>query len=496
MNIVLYGKGNRMQKLHNILLNKELSFLKKLQKNIPEAEFFLVGGIVRDTILGRPSKDYDLVVRKVTINKLQKSLSSLGQVNLVGKNFGVLKFQPKNTKLPEPIDIALPRTEHSWQTGGYRDFDIQSDPQLPIAKDLERRDFTINALAYNINDRKLVDLFNGQKDIKKKTIRTVGQPNKIFKEDYSRLLRAIRFACQLNFDIDTATWGSIKTQIKFINKKMDGDYVVPREVIAQEMVKSFSASPTLALDLYDKSQAVALLMPDMLKMKGCPQPTEFHAEGDVWQHTQLCLKNLSSSKFKNNFGAKKLSPELIFSLMWHDLGKPSTMKKMDRLRYNNHDNVGADLAQDIMKRLKLSSAGLDTDSVAWLIRRHMIAAYTKKSPMKNTTVEKYFYNEQWPGQDLLKLIFADVQATVPTNGRPDFSSYQVIAKQVADLKNVSPLKKSLPKIIINGHEVMKHLKIKAGPKIGKLLELLREEQLGGNIKSKSQALKFIKDNKK
>jgi len=233
-------------------------------------------------------------------------------------------------------------------------------------------------------------------------------------------------------------------------------------------------------------------MPELLKMKKCPQPENFHSEGDVWIHTQLCLKNLSSKEFQKKFSKEQPSTELIFGLLFHDLGKPYTIEHADRLRFNNHDVVASEKAEEIMERLKLSNGGINTEHVAWLVRKHMIVTHTKKSPMKKTTLEKYFFNEQKPGQDLLKLMYADIQATIPQNGRPDFTEYVALEKQIAELKKISQQKKDLPKEIVDGHAIMKKFKIPAGPKIGQLKNILREEQLKGKIKTKRQAFAFIK----
>jgi len=422
----------------------------------------------------------------------------------VGKTFGVLKFLPKGVTNFEPIDIALPRTEHAFFTGGYRDFDVKFKPDLPIEEDLKRRDFTINALAYDIKKKKLIDLFDGLKDIKNKTIKTVGSPSERFQEDYSRMLRALRFACQLDFAIEPKTWQAIKKLIFSINKDIGivdepspeqtgkKHFVVPREIIAKEMVKAFVADPVQAFELFDKSGATEQLMPELLKMKECPQPENFHSEGDVWVHTQLCLKNLSSKKFQKKFGNKKPSAELIFGLLFHDLGKPYTIEHADRLRFNNHDAVSAKKAEEIMERLRLSNGGVNTEHIAWLARKHMIATHTKKSPMKKTTLEKYFFNNQVPGQDLLKIMYADIQATIPQNGQPDFTDFESLEKQIDELKKISKQKRILPKEIVNGHEIIKKFRLKPGPKIGQLKQLLREEQLKGQIKTKKQAFDFLK----
>src|SRR3989338_8150353 len=247
-------------------------FIKQLKKQLPQAEIFLVGGAVRDIILGRETKDFDFVIRNVSKKNLEKFLLKLGKVNLVGKKFGVFKFRPRGWQ-GEDIDIALPRTEHSiGMTCGSRDFKIQSNAKLKIEDDLSRRDFTINAMAWDINQSKLIDPFNGLSDLKNKIIKTVGKAELRFKEDYSRMLRAIRFAVQLNlpagkagFEIESKTWQTIKKSIQNLNKKINGEWVVAREIIAKELTKAISAQPVLALELLDKSNTLKHLMPELLR---------------------------------------------------------------------------------------------------------------------------------------------------------------------------------------------------------------------------------------
>src|SRR3989339_690187 len=181
----------------------------RLVVDLDMAKVYLVGGAVRDLILARPTKDYDLVVGGVEAAALEHWLMEHGQVNLVGKTFGVFKWQPAGWA-GEAIDVALPRTEHvSVGSGQYRDFKIQSQPDLPIEDDLLRRDFTINALALDLENNNLIDPSRGLSDIKKGIIRTVGKPEKRFKEDLSRTLRGLRQACQLNFKIEPTTLEAI-----------------------------------------------------------------------------------------------------------------------------------------------------------------------------------------------------------------------------------------------------------------------------------------------
>lgn len=483
-----------MREIQNLLRKKEFRFIPKLLKRLPKAKLFLVGGIIRDTIVKRPSKDYDFVIRNVGAAKLQKELKRLGWVDLVGKRFGVFKFIPKSLKLAEPIDLALPRTEHALLTGGYRDFDVQSNPKLPIEQDLMRRDFTINAMAYDIKQKKLIDLFDGIGDIKKKRIKTVGKPDERFTEDLSRMLRALRFASQLNFSIEPQTWNSLKKLSPRINKLIAGEFVVPRETVARELTKSLIADPVHTMELLTKVGITDKLMPELLKMKGCRQPRNFHSEGDVWKHTMICMQNVSSPRFKKKFGTEKPSPELTYATLFHDIGKPYTIQRADRLRFNNHDVIGAELSKKILSRLRISSAGVDVDKVVWLVRMHLITTHSKKSPMKKTTIEKYFFNDQLPGTDLLKLMYADIQATIPPSGHSDFTEYNTLERQIKKLGPEARRKRSLPPVIMNGNEIMKQLHMEPGPAIGQFKTLLREEQLRGSIKTKKQAIEFLKKN--
>src|SRR3989338_2922097 len=161
----------------------ELQFVPKILTKFPSATVYLVGGMVRDIALGRDSKDFDLVVTGVLARHLEAELAKMGTVDLVGKSFGVFKFVPKGGDPHDPLDIALPRREHAFGTGGYRDVNVQSDHRLPIADDLSRRDFTINAMALQLLtgnfelDHRLVDPFGGMAALAAQKNRDAGQPD-------------------------------------------------------------------------------------------------------------------------------------------------------------------------------------------------------------------------------------------------------------------------------------------------------------------------------
>lgn len=500
-------------------------WLSRLKREFPKSEVYLVGGAVRDIILGRLTKDFDFVIRQVKADQLEKFLSSLGKVNLVGRSFGVFKFVPEKWDQKTPLDVALPRKEHAFGTGGYRDFDIYTDPKMSIKDDLSRRDFTINAIALKVENSEsrirdlklvLIDPFHGLKDLKRKIIRAVGKPETRFQEDYSRMLRALRFACQLGFSIEKKAWLAIKKNIGHLNDiqrevKMVGEVVftglemienrvVPHEVIAKEFLKSFYLDPIKAFDLYERSGAFEVLMPEVLKMKNCPQPRNWHSEGDVWIHTRLALEKLSSSTFQKEFGQEKPSIELIMAVLFHDLGKPYTIKTpekdgVDRIRFNEHDIIGARLAKEIAERLKFSSPeefSVNPEKLAWLVQHHMLLVQGDISEMRPATIEKYFFNSNLPGENLLKLSFVDILATIPEKGKPNFKSYQEIKTRILELRSLSENKKELPKPLLNGDEIIKEFNLKPGPKIGELLTKLREEQLSGKVRTKDEAIEFLK----
>jgi len=499
----------------SFLRRKPFLFIDKLIKEFPKAEVYIVGGPVRDLLLGLEIKDCDFVVRNVKGKKLEIFLKKLGKTNLVGKYFGVFKFKPKGSDLPE-FDIALPRTEHSLNfRGQYKDFDVQTDPKLDIKKDLARRDFTINAMAIKLSRQsrrdafdgtkkgslEIVDEFGGMEDLKNKIIKTVGKPQNRFKEDYSRMLRALRFSCQLDFEIDKNTLATIKKLMPHLNDKKGKERIVPFEVIAKELLKTFVASPVKAFDLYDKTNAFKTLMPEILRMKKCPQPKKWHCEGDVWQHTRLSLQRLTESNFKKKFKDASINAELVIGLLLHDIGKPYTLKTpqkdgVDRLRSNEHDTYGAKLAEKICRQLKLTSPAefeFKIENIVMIIQKHLLLVHGDPNVMRNTTLEKYFFKDHVLGQTFLKLIYADASATVPPSGKPDMTLFNKLTKRLAKLEKLSLKKeKVLTKSIVTGDDLIKSLKLKQGPQIGKLLNIVREAQLSGKIKTKKQGLTYIK----
>lgn len=361
-------------------------------------------------------------------------------------------------------------------------------------------------MALDIETGKLVDPFFGAKDLENKLIRAVGKPEERFKEDYSRMLRAIRFSAQFGFKIEKATWGAIKKLMPKINseKKVNGkkERIIPYESIAKELAKGLTADPVKTLELYDESGAIKELMPELLEMKDCPQPKEFHNEGDVWEHTKLALKNLKSREFKKQFPDGKITPELAFTVLVHDVGKPLTIETpekdgTDRIRFDEHTEVGAKMAAKIAERLALANFNIKPERVNWLVQNHLLGLHGTYKEMKNSTIEKYFFDKETGepserGKDLLMLIFTDSMATIPPSGKPALDSFFGLSDRIENLKSLTKEKARLPKLLINGNDIMEEFNLEPGPKIGELLSEVREEQLAGRVKSKKEGIKFLK----
>ncbi len=471
------------------LLPKLWPFLAEFKKLRPEAQVFIVGGAVRDHFLGRPVKDYDLVVCAVPMDDLIATLSSLGEVHTVGKRFGVIKFKPRDDE--RTFDIALPRKEFSWSfTGGYRDFDVQSDHTLPIDVDLSRRDFTVNAMAYNVFTQELVDPFFGQKDLKARVIRTVGAATSRFQEDYSRMLRAVRFACRLDFTLSEKTATAIKRLGGHLDDRIGEDWVVAREVIAQEFLKAFDAAPKRCLVLLDELDLLARLFPELKALQACKQTPPYHTEGTAFDHVLLALESIESQAFHTQFpNGPTLMSQL--AILFHDVGKPSVGTEKDGIiHFYGHEQQGAKLTKAICDRLKLGSTPyfpFDHDRLAWIVREHLFAIVHKDSTVPATTIESLFFSDRHEGQALLHCMWADQTASVAQ--KPSITTLP-IHRLLEQIHRLAP-SGILPAPLLSGDDVIEWLALQPGPKIAEILQSIREEQLQGRLQSKEQAKQAI-----
>lgn len=421
----------------------ELSFVEPFLKENPKAELYLVGGAVRDILLKRKTKkmDFDFVVRLLDKNEIEKWFGARGKIDFVGKNFGVYKFL-------STIDIALPRTEHpsSQSLGGYKDFEVQSDPKMQIKKDLSRRDFTINAMAINMRSFELIDPFDGLNDISKRIIKAVGKPKDRFKEDLSRMLRAIRFATELNFTIEEKTLRAIKEQIIHINDKrkilpepVEGsefEYVVPRETVGHELAKALASNPKLALEHLLSIQTLELFIkPKPELIKPILSLTQAHPTLTV----SLLLRNLSQEEIK----------------------KTLSLAGLDSLPRETEYRI-------------------EPDDVLWLIARLQENLNAQSvAQMRASKFEDVFMN---PKSRWL------IQALRALNQNETADSAKKRANEIRTRWSVED-DEQIP-ALLSGNEIL-NAGVQPGPKVRELLSLLRDEQLDGRILTREKAKEWL-----
>jgi len=480
----------------------ELAFITKLQKELPELKLYLVGGIVRDTLIKHPmpgtekhkikSKDFDFVACGVTIDTIIQKLKTLGKVDLVGKNFGVLKFYPRGVEVEEAIDIALPRTEIATGTGGYRDVEAQADPSLPVEDDLSRRDLTINAIAWDMKNQKLVDPFDGKKDLQKGIIRAVGKPEERFQEDYSRMLRTIRFACRFDFKIEEKTWKAMQKLMPHINDMQGKERIVPMETISKEILKALAANPAKALELLDRSGGLKEILPEVFELKNCEQPEIFHSEGNVFEHVKLMLQNLDSPEFKKQFPKAKISGDFVLAVLLHDIGKPATQKfEGEKISFYGHHAEGEKIAEAICKRLRLT--GEQTKKIKFLVRKHMLGV-SQDLPSNNKIAQNFLDNPA--GNELLMLLYLDIVSSLKPDGSSDLSGFTKLKKKIAEIKKIRENQPARIEEIINGQMIMQILpELKKGPIIGIIKSVVAELKEQGKINNQDEAKKFLLANK-
>jgi putative nucleotidyltransferase with HDIG domain len=306
-------------------------------------EVYAVGGSVRDFIRGDPSEDVDILITHHTVDEIIEKLGHHGKVDVVGKSFGVIKFTTEG----KTYDIALPRKDKPKQKKArkHKDFIISADPDMPLEKDLERRDFRCNSIAVRLCDGKIFDPFNGQKDIAEKVLKLTNP--QAFPEDPLRVLRAARFASVLGFSVDPKI------------------YAIAR--IKEELFKImlFSPRPSLGLDELFKLSALRPLFPELYKLTLCIQDSVFHPEKDmyghhtVWAHTLITIDQAKRLATQFHLEEQK-SLTLQLAALFHDVGKPDTTHwefKRGRMiiTSNGHDVLSAKISKKMLGRLKIFS---------------------------------------------------------------------------------------------------------------------------------------------
>jgi len=404
------------------------------------------GGCVRDALLNRPYPDVDIAT-SATPDQVQAIFPKASDPQ--GKAFGVIRLKQAD----HVFEIATFRVD-----GPYLDGRRPSSVTFTTAEeDAKRRDFTVNGMFFDPLQNKVLDFVQGRADLDSKMIRAIGDPTSRFTEDRLRLFRAIRFAVQLGFQIETKTWDAL-AQLAPESKNL------APERIREELVKIFtSPDPARGLDLLHDSGLMAVWLPELLEMRGCAQSPEHHPEGDVWVHTRLLLSHL-----------KNPSPVLAFSALLHDIGKPRTSRTepSGRIRFFGHEGVGARMAEEILRRLRFSND--DVGAIVACIANHM--AFKDAPQMRVSTLKRLLARPTF-GEEL-ELHRIDCTSS---HGELDIHRF-LLAKQAEFSKE-----EIKPKPLVTGHD-LQELGISPGPRMGEILNQLMDEQLEGRLIDRDAAL--------
>lgn len=412
------------------------------------------GGCVRDRLLGRTPKDID-VATSATPDEVA---ALFARTVMVGASFGVVRVlenpAPKDRQAME-VEVATFRTESGYSDGRHPDRVAFADE----VADVKRRDFTVNGMLYDPIRDEVVDHVGGRRDLKAGILRAIGNPDERFGEDRLRLIRAVRFAAELDFEIESETWKALKKNAEKISS-------VSNERVRDELLKMLRGrAPRRAMELLREAGLLRVILPEIEALVGVEQPPRFHPEGDVWEHTLQLLQRL-----------ERPSVSLAMAALLHDVGKPTTLvMDGDRQRFNEHEKVGAEMAEAIMRRLRFSNEQIER--VRDLIARHMAFKDVKKmrpAKLKRFLRQPYFHEH-------LELHRLDCEAS---HGKLDCHRFCCDA-----LKRLSsePLR---PAPLLSGHD-LKALGFKPGPRFRQILEDVEDRQLEGVLKCREEAIGYV-----
>jgi putative nucleotidyltransferase with HDIG domain len=419
---------------------------------------YWAGGCVRDMLLGIEPKDFDIV----TSAKPDEIEHLLEKTIPIGKEFGV---------------ILAVQNGHHFEIATFRSDSGYSDGRRPDAveftnaeEDAKRRDFTINSMFYDPTTDEIFDFCDGQVDMRDKLIRFIGDPEERIKEDHLRILRAVRFKTVLGYQYHPDTYQAIKKHAHLVTG-------ITRERVADELNKMIMAQkPSPAFEDLFEIGALKHLLPEMCKLKGLAQPLQYHKEGDVWDHSLAALDAITDEdKDPDPLPEEPPSLALKWGTMMHDIGKYDTFSVDDeRIRYDKHASVGADIARAILKRLKFPKKTIER--VEWLISHHMMVVPLFE--MNDGARRKWFLKDGFP--ELLEVYRADAMGIEPMNLDQYHQMKKLYNHEIAHLK-------LMPKNLLTGQEVMEILGIEPGEKVGEIMEEIKELQLDGKLKTKEEA---------
>jgi poly(A) polymerase len=415
---------------------------------------FLVGGCVRDLLLEREPADYDVC----TDARPDRVLELFPRSLTVGARFGVILVVEEAAQ----VEVATFRSDIGYSDGRHPDRVVYSDtPQ----EDVRRRDFTINGLLMDPATREVLDFVDGRADLRAGIARAIGDPRLRFGEDKLRMLRAVRFAARFGFQIETATLAAIRELSSQITQ-------VSAERIREELTKLLTeGAARRGFELLDEAGLLAIVLPDVAKMKGVQQPPQFHPEGDVWIHTRMMLEKLPWDS----------SPTLAWGVLLHDVGKPPTFSPATgpgtRIRFDGHVEVGVRMAENICRELRFSND--EIEQIESLVANHM--RFIDVRQMRQATLKRFVRLPQF--EEHLELHRLDCLAC-----HGNLEAYDFVRKFIAE----TPPEQVRPPKLVTGDD-LKRMGIRPGPKYKEILTAVEEAQLDGQLSDRERALEFARN---
>jgi putative nucleotidyltransferase with HDIG domain len=424
---------------------------------------YLVGGCVRDLILGREPADYDIATSATP----HEVIGIFPQTYAVGAQFGVV-LVPVRRDTPEgerdnyAIEVATFRSDGAYSDGRHPDeVRFSSDARL----DVQRRDFTINGLLLDPETAEVLDYVGGREDLQRGIIRAIGEPRQRFSEDKLRMLRAVRFAARFSYTIDEKTFVAIRKLAAQIHQ-------VSHERVRDEILKMLTEGHARrAFELLDQTNLLEQVLPEIKKMQGVEQPPQYHPEGDVWIHTLMLLDGLPAG----------CSKTLALGALLHDVGKPPTFRVApDRIRFDGHAEIGTKMAEEICRRFRLSND--DTEQVLSLVANHMRFGDVER--MKESTLKRFFRLPRF--EEHMELHRLDCSSS-----HRDLSLYKFAKEKFYSL----PAEQIRPTPLITGEDLIA-AGYQPGPVFKELLTAVEDAQLEGTIRTKEEAMALVKGKSK
>ena len=418
---------------------------------------YLVGGCVRDILLQREPDDYD-VATDATPDHVQRLFP---YTLAIGAQFGVIVvMEDPIGRTPSKVEVATFRSDSDYSDGRHPDsVSFSNSPE----EDVRRRDFTINALLLDPASDEILDFVGGKSDLQAGVIRAIGDPEKRFREDKLRMLRAVRFAARFGYRIDSATMAAIQRLAPAIHQ-------VSPERLRDELTKILTeGAARRGFELLDESGLLVQILPEIARMKGVQQPPQFHPEGDVWIHTLLMLEMISAG-----------SPRTLgWGVLLHDVGKPPTFTPADgptgRIRFDRHVEVGVKMAEDICRRFRFSNE--DTEQIASLVMNHM--RFKDVPSMKPSTLKRFARLDRF--SEHLALHRFDCLSS-----HRNLENYDLVARFLAD----TPPELVTPPRIFTGDDLLS-LGFQPSPAFKEILAAVEDAQLNGIIVDKEAAKQFV-----